>query len=160
MGRPLNPQSAHWKKIRAQVVARDRVCFTCGTRHDLTIHHIKPRRHGGKTELKNLMALCGNCHDYVEQQDMEYPEIIKYKKQRYINAQEATRLPGSKDVVGKDRFGVYVVKDVMRGDSIEYQGLWPILLRKKRPVEEGRYSTPAHEVDEYRIFNRDGSLNR
>jgi hypothetical protein len=136
-------------KIRSQVITRDKVCFVCKTRHDLTAHHIKPRRNGGKTNLKNLMALCHNCHDHVEKHDMEYLEIIKYKKQRWLQSQEAERLPGDKIIVGKDRFGIYVVRDVKDGDSIEYKGLWPTLIRGKIPVTEGRYDTPAHSANIY-----------
>ncbi len=35
---------------------------TCGETRQLEIHHIKPRREGGKNKVWNLLVLCRNCH--------------------------------------------------------------------------------------------------
>lgn len=39
-----------------------RLCAKCDTRHDLTVHHIKPVCLGGGNEVHNLEVLCQSCH--------------------------------------------------------------------------------------------------
>jgi hypothetical protein len=38
-------------------------CERCWTKKDLEIHHIIPVRLGGKTDLKNCLVFCHNCHN-------------------------------------------------------------------------------------------------
>jgi len=44
-------------------------CAFCGHRDglNLTAHHIQRQRDGGKMEFENLIALCFNCHNRVDQ---------------------------------------------------------------------------------------------
>lgn len=56
-----------WKKIKAEVRARDGVCSTCGMSADdngreLDVHHVNPFRFSGDNSLDNLVALCRSCH--------------------------------------------------------------------------------------------------
>jgi 5-methylcytosine-specific restriction endonuclease McrA len=60
-----------WKNVRAQVRRRDKVCRSCGKTpeqngHALHVHHLKPFRFGGTNSLKNLVALCEECHHRIE----------------------------------------------------------------------------------------------
>ena len=60
LGRSTRRATAgQWKAL----VARDRGCIRCGraARH-CEAHHIHHWRHGGKTDLKNLVLLCNRCH--------------------------------------------------------------------------------------------------
>lgn len=45
---------------------RDGVCQHCGTKgsskNKLTVHHIKPKCHGGSNTPQNCILLCWNCH--------------------------------------------------------------------------------------------------
>lgn len=54
-----------WEETRKQVIERDGKCYRCETRQrrHLTVHHILPRREGGKENLENLITLCTRCHD-------------------------------------------------------------------------------------------------
>lgn len=40
-------------------------CQDCGTKHNLTIHHVKPKSEGGKNDIGNIEILCRGCHDRV-----------------------------------------------------------------------------------------------
>lgn len=47
----------------AALIARDRGCIRCGRAPQYCqAHHIHHWRHGGKTDLNNLVLLCGRCH--------------------------------------------------------------------------------------------------
>ena len=53
----------------------------------LTLHHIKPRRLGGRTTVENGAVLCRACHDFLEQTTPDNREylnqlLIKYKEAR------------------------------------------------------------------------------
>lgn len=49
--------------MRKQVYERDHyTCRKCGTGDDLTCDHIIPISKGGKTVLRNLQTLCGECN--------------------------------------------------------------------------------------------------
>jgi hypothetical protein len=56
-----------WKQLSIEVFKRDRrKCISCGTRKELTVHHIKPRNQGGTDDMRNLTTLCIKCHDRIE----------------------------------------------------------------------------------------------
>ena len=42
-------------------------CEACESRHDLTVHHIRQRAHGGGDEAENLAILCERCHKLYHQ---------------------------------------------------------------------------------------------
>ena len=49
--------------VRAAVLERDgHQCVTCGSGDDLTLHHVIPRKDGGKNAADNLVTLCVDCH--------------------------------------------------------------------------------------------------
>ena len=50
------------EEFRPQV---DKVCYICGAKDNLTIHHIRPMNCGGMDVLENLSLLCRPCHDKV-----------------------------------------------------------------------------------------------
>lgn len=56
------------KELREQVLERDNnKCQAC-RKEGLEVHHIQPKRLGGKDELKNLLTVCHLCHvrlDYL-----------------------------------------------------------------------------------------------
>jgi 5-methylcytosine-specific restriction endonuclease McrA len=58
--------SAVWKRIRLEVIARDRLrCQDCNISAPiggLIVHHIVEKSQGGTDRLDNLVTLCGNCH--------------------------------------------------------------------------------------------------
>jgi 5-methylcytosine-specific restriction endonuclease McrA len=70
--RVVSPSSKAWHepgagRARAAVLDRDRGCRICGDVEDLTIHHVVPARDGGPTTPSNLLVLCRDCHELVEQ---------------------------------------------------------------------------------------------
>ena len=56
--------SARWKKVRAQVRARDGECLECGDRERLTVDHVIPRAVAPHLAYApdNLRTLCASCH--------------------------------------------------------------------------------------------------
>jgi 5-methylcytosine-specific restriction endonuclease McrA len=54
--------SRRWRKVRAEVLERDRhTCHWCGGSAD-TVDHLIPRLFGGTDALDNLVAACGRCN--------------------------------------------------------------------------------------------------
>lgn len=53
------------KKLRSQVLERDKWCWVCGLPNPDTaaVHHRKLRSQGGEDSLTNLIALCHACHN-------------------------------------------------------------------------------------------------
>jgi len=60
-----------WRNRRAEVLARDKVCRSCGKTpaengRELHVHHLKPFRFRGTNHPSNLVALCDSCHHKIE----------------------------------------------------------------------------------------------
>ncbi|MEE8459115.1 MAG: AAA family ATPase [Phycisphaerales bacterium] len=54
------------EKLRRKVLWRDKHhCRCCDSRANLTVHHKKWRRYGGRTVARNLITLCEHCHSLV-----------------------------------------------------------------------------------------------
>lgn len=67
-----------WSVMRECVLVRDNhKCVLCGAPAE-EVHHIRPKHfNGSKYDPKNLVALCGCCHDYVHQRiDSALTQII------------------------------------------------------------------------------------
>lgn len=61
------PFPSDWKARRQACLQRDKYnCQVCGSKENLSAHHIIPRAEGGGHEVDNLITLCGSCHDLVE----------------------------------------------------------------------------------------------
>jgi 5-methylcytosine-specific restriction endonuclease McrA len=56
--------TARWRKLRAQIIKRDRVCQTCGSDTELQVHHLRPPRgdEGLFYHPDNLAVICATCH--------------------------------------------------------------------------------------------------
>jgi 5-methylcytosine-specific restriction endonuclease McrA len=67
--RNARPEQRVWtspgfRRARRAALARDGyACRECGSRDDLTVHHVVALRDGGHpTALTNLLTLCRRCH--------------------------------------------------------------------------------------------------
>ncbi len=57
------PEKADWAEIRLAVLARDGYrCTHCGGQDNLHVHHHRPRRKSGASQMDNLQTLCESCH--------------------------------------------------------------------------------------------------
>ena len=57
--------SPFWKDIRAKALKRDKnTCRECGRTERLQVHHKKYRPDWYKTQLRDLITLCNNCHRF------------------------------------------------------------------------------------------------
>ncbi len=53
---------------RQAALARDSFrCRVCGSKHNLTVHHLKSRANGGKTTIEYLCSACSSCHGAVHE---------------------------------------------------------------------------------------------
>lgn len=57
-------RSGNVNKVLSQGVVS---CLVCGKREGVEIHHIKPRRAGGKHEMGNIVLLCKEHHFTFEE---------------------------------------------------------------------------------------------
>jgi 5-methylcytosine-specific restriction endonuclease McrA len=51
-----------WRRLRAEAIARQPYCTTCGSRQDLTADHIVPLALGGLGTRSNVQVLCRPCN--------------------------------------------------------------------------------------------------
>ena len=63
--------------LREAVFTRDRHCVKCGKplSEPVAVHHRKLRKHGGKDEITNLIALCSPCHNIAPGSVHQNPRI-------------------------------------------------------------------------------------
>ncbi len=102
------------KLSRRTVFARDAfTCQYCGlVSKDLTIDHVIPRRHGGKTSWDNVVASCRKCNmkksdKYLHQTSMKLASVPR--RPRYIPYISLTKyLSGRKIDVWRDYLPVFV----------------------------------------------------
>jgi hypothetical protein len=60
--RPRNGSTRRWRKVRRQVLVRDRfTCWRCG-RPATDVHHLTPVAEGGTDHPSGLVAACPACH--------------------------------------------------------------------------------------------------
>jgi 5-methylcytosine-specific restriction endonuclease McrA len=78
--------------VRLEIAANQAYnCHICSGRLGPIFHidHIKALCNGGSNVLKNLCALCPNCHAYKTNDDLQrlwdYKEEIRTGKSRYFN---------------------------------------------------------------------------
>ena len=60
--RPFSLNSTGKKEIKHGQGCRCGLCSQQFEEHDLFIHHIQPKAHGGLDRKENLVALCEPCH--------------------------------------------------------------------------------------------------
>lgn len=69
MGRSVRLAEPHQ---RAAVTVRDRCCVKCGKAAQFcVVHHIRYWNMGGRTDLDNLVLLCGDCHHDIHDREWE-----------------------------------------------------------------------------------------
>lgn len=64
-----NRKSGHHKipKERKKKLKDGAHCFLCGTKQNLTLHHVIPLSQGGDNSEDNLVVLCGSCHQKLHE---------------------------------------------------------------------------------------------
>lgn len=83
---PYNDKYFDWRKLKSNIIIRDNfTCQMCKTYfgHNLlalTAHHIVSRKNNGSDEPRNLITLCGRCHDIAEFNNFNYKQILNYHK--------------------------------------------------------------------------------
>ena len=71
-------KSTRLPRLRRRLLDRDgRRCIRCDRPGMLlTIHHLNPRRDGGSNTLDKLCLLCEPCHNWVEVNLFDFPELL------------------------------------------------------------------------------------
>lgn len=79
-------EDSNWRRRKADIIIEDNfTCQMCKTYfgHNLlalTTHHIISRKDKGSNEPRNLITLCGRCHDIAEFNEFNYKQILNYYK--------------------------------------------------------------------------------
>ena len=72
-----------WKKIRQQVIKRDRTCTKCGEKKHLVVHHFGYPLVLGEETMDMLTTLCESCHNILHgglPRSMPRADRVKAKK--------------------------------------------------------------------------------
>ncbi len=81
MGFPTNMhylRSNLWKRIRRNILYRDKLCRVCDTAKSTQVHHLSydiATMRG--RDRKNLIGICGGCHKFIELRDGEKVTLEK-----------------------------------------------------------------------------------
>lgn len=51
-------------------------CHLCGSKLDVTLHHLIPRQMGGATEEENLLSVCRPCHDAIHSGKINVTDLV------------------------------------------------------------------------------------
>lgn len=54
------------------------ICARCKRRPVASCHHIIPRKYGGEDFSENLLGLCPECHDFIEEKTEDWIESGRY----------------------------------------------------------------------------------
>lgn len=84
-GRQLAKDSTRWKKIKAEVKARDLCCRLCWSRgvysNGQCVHHIIPREINSEDSsvfnVENCIYLCNECHKQVHENRESWKDYVK-----------------------------------------------------------------------------------
>jgi len=87
MARKGNSNNAPLRNLAASMSENGMRCDYCGVPSAATIEHVAPRKHGGRSDLKNIVLACPYCNtrkstmaaDDFRQSDrwqMEYPDDL------------------------------------------------------------------------------------
>ena len=69
-----------WNEVVAKQKTRCKRCNGVLDPRYIDIHHKKPVSEGGKNELKNLIAVCANCHKILQNKQRLKKKKKKKKK--------------------------------------------------------------------------------
>lgn len=51
-------------------------CHLCGSKLEVTLHHLIPRQMGGATEEENLLSVCRPCHDAIHSGKIDVTDLV------------------------------------------------------------------------------------
>ncbi len=51
-------------------------CLLCGSKLQVTLHHLIPRKMGGATEEENLLSVCRPCHDAIHRGEIDVTDLV------------------------------------------------------------------------------------
>lgn len=51
-------------------------CHLCGSKLEVTLHHLIPRQMGGATEEENLLSVCRRCHDAIHSGKIDVTDLV------------------------------------------------------------------------------------
>jgi hypothetical protein len=51
-------------------------CQLCGSKLEVTLHHLIPRQMGGATEEENLLSVCRPCHDAIHSGTIDVTDLV------------------------------------------------------------------------------------
>lgn len=55
-------------------------CVLCGFNHVTAVHHIIPRKEGGRNDVENLVTLCPNHHYMVHANLIPVSDLVAHAK--------------------------------------------------------------------------------
>jgi hypothetical protein len=95
MSRILSEERKKGNKLRKKILERDDYkCRLCGSTEDLEVHHMQALVYGGKSEEKNLITLCAECHRYAPEDGVEANERYLNERNKVIYEQ-VVKMPES-----------------------------------------------------------------
>jgi hypothetical protein len=101
-------------------------CAYCGHRDglNLTMHHIERERDGGPTDFNNLIALCFNCHNRVDETETIPDKDIRRLKRHLVRSRLTQPGVNALKLAYENRGGVvalpFLVQHLLDDGLLEY----------------------------------------
>ena len=77
--------------LELEILMRDLfTCRRCGSKDNLSVHHITPRKLGGTNNPKELLTMCDPCHDWADEKDertwseLTTPPVVTVDKKKKL----------------------------------------------------------------------------
>jgi predicted HNH restriction endonuclease len=98
-------RSEHWRKLRIKTLMRwGAYCQGCGASEDIEVHHVRYLPNWEDTTIKDLVPLCGRCHDLAHSAPPKYNKRGRDSLLTYIKRITGWRTKGKQTAKRRHAF--------------------------------------------------------
>lgn len=133
-------KSAEWKnrKIQHYRSKQNQVCYCCGSKKKLCVHHIRYSQPWGKEKQRDLITLCETCHNIIHR-ELSKPngKISKEHKRLRKKIRKKRGLSGFTEAVAKEKPHIRFSRPIKNQTEYEYRKrfLDSVMSRKRSPAD-------------------------
>lgn len=120
-------QSDWWHKTRDRIIGQyNNQCFCCNKKHELQVHHLS-YEHVGFERDNELICLCSECHEWIEDKKEKYKQLnIDYMsasiqrhliEERKIYLRDTQSMSSNSD--GKTAISIFTASKLFIEDMVE-----------------------------------------
>jgi len=109
----FNPKTKNDELLLIASELFDLLCYICDSTNRLTVHHIKSREDGGTDDPRNLLIVCYECHDHIEDKSIDYinelSTRVKIERNRLVTNEPLVSLSSGEVIKYDDKDRCYKI---------------------------------------------------